>query len=109
MRDHCVNSQFEFMRPAHASSVADVAAFYQMLGTVESYDEAMVALALSLRVPLSDVVYIASKNSSQQHATDGNGARLIAASLGGQGNFSKLTSESDSGNSHVRCRCRRAH
>ena len=78
MRDHCVNSQFEFVRPANASSAAEVASFYQMLGTVESYDEAMVALALSLRVPLSDVVYIASKNSSQEHAIDANGARLIS-------------------------------
>ena len=62
----CTNAQFRYIRPAKGlCSIPELWSFYNLIGTVEAYHEALVIIADDLGVPLSDVLYVTAKNSSE--------------------------------------------
>jgi hypothetical protein len=58
------NFMFRYLRRSAQDSLKDVLRQYNLIGVTERFDESVVALAASLRIPLSDVLYISSKNST---------------------------------------------
>jgi len=73
MRGSCQNFMFEYLKRAHSSDTPGslvggtlVGGVYGFIGLVERYDESMVMLSYLLRIPLSDVLYLKSKESSKR-------------------------------------------
>lgn len=77
MRSECVNKQFEYVRPGYARTAAEVAGFYHAIGTAELYDDSMVILSDRLGIPLTDVLYVSSKNSTEERRDD-TGSIMVA-------------------------------
>ena len=63
----CNNYQFTYLKKGN-EAVRETIARYQFLLVVERYEESLFILAHHLRVPLSHVLYIASKESDKQKA-----------------------------------------
>merc|ERR1712048_1024088 len=53
--------EFNYIRPSINSTMDDVISAWDFLGVTELIDESMVVLARMLRVPLTDMLYIATK------------------------------------------------
>jgi hypothetical protein len=59
------DGQFHYMKPyPNTTSVNDVQQLYHSIGTMDRFDESVVVLAMKLRIPLTDVLYITAKNTS---------------------------------------------
>lgn len=58
------NFMFRYMRRSAHDSLEDVWRLFDLIGITERFDESLVALAAMLHIPLSDVLYISSKNST---------------------------------------------
>ena len=58
------NFMFRYVRLDADATVEGTLDSYDLVGTVELFDETMVLLAARLGVPLGDVLYVASKNAS---------------------------------------------
>mmetsp|Transcript_124710 Transcript_124710/g.220968 ORF Transcript_124710/g.220968 Transcript_124710/m.220968 type:complete len:393 (-) Transcript_124710:2-1180(-) len=62
------NNQFRYIRPSAEYSIADVVSAYGLIALTERLDDSLVVLAATLKVPLSDVLYLqASKNVSEKY------------------------------------------
>jgi len=61
----CRDAQYHYIKLRQNMSTDAVLDYYHHVGAVERYNEAMVAIATMLRLPLTDVLYVASKNSSE--------------------------------------------
>mmetsp|Transcript_10951 Transcript_10951/g.19687 ORF Transcript_10951/g.19687 Transcript_10951/m.19687 type:complete len:410 (+) Transcript_10951:42-1271(+) len=61
------NLQFRFLRSSVADTVDDVIQKYGLIAVMDRFDESVVVLAATLKIPLSDVFYVASKVSSQKY------------------------------------------
>jgi hypothetical protein len=58
------NQQFEYLQPEKSSTLDETIKFYNFLGLTDRYDESLVALAMTMKVPLTDVLYVTAKNTS---------------------------------------------
>lgn len=58
------NDMFRYIRMFEQDTVDDIFNHYGVVGLTERLDESLVVLAASLKVPLSDVLYLSAKNSS---------------------------------------------
>lgn len=72
LSETCRDFQFNYLRrDINVTSVVNVLSAYDMVGVAERYDEAMVTLLLALRgVRLPDLLFISSKNSSEERRDD---------------------------------------
>lgn len=78
MGSRCRDFQLAYIRPYSATRTIDeLWSFYDRIGTVERYDVTMAQLAIDLALPLSQVVYVTSKNSTEQR-TDDTGKQMVA-------------------------------
>ena len=78
IRGACSNYVFNYLRKNHSDTpeslvgisyergTPGVAGVYGFVGIVERYDESMVMLSFLLRIPLSDVLYLRSKESTMR-------------------------------------------
>jgi len=76
----CANEAFNYIRgPRNTSDpLSLVRNTYSFIGLAERYDESMVLLASILRVPLSQVLYLKSKDSQVPNGTDDKGKSFVA-------------------------------
>lgn len=58
------NEQFRYIRSSTKDTVDSVLDLFSLIGVLERYDESLVVLAATLKVPLSEVLYLTSKNTS---------------------------------------------
>jgi len=58
------NNMFRYIRSSATDTLDDIFNAYGLVGITERLDESLVVLAASLKVPLSDVLYLSAKNSS---------------------------------------------
>lgn len=58
------NEIFRYIRPSAESSMDGVFEAYKFIGVMERYDESLVVLAALLKLPLSEMLYLRSKDSS---------------------------------------------
>jgi hypothetical protein len=73
MRRSCRNYMFKYLKREDSSDTpqslvgsALVGGVYGFIGLAERYDESMVMLSYLLRIPLSDVLYLKSKESANR-------------------------------------------
>lgn len=66
------NFMFKYVRATADDTLDDVFSMYGLVGTLERFDESLVVLAAMLNVPLSDVLYVSSKNSSTNTVIQAN-------------------------------------
>jgi hypothetical protein len=71
----CSNAVFDYMKRDNHDTVSGIVSAYSFIGITERYEESMVMLAFMLRVPLSRVLYLKSKDS--HGGTDENHVVLI--------------------------------
>ena len=89
MRRKCNNHVFKYLKRRASSDTPEslVGGVYGFIGIVERFDESMVMLSYLLRIPLSDVLYLKSKESTKKGfvrhpalAEEDPGVRSYAAS-----------------------------
>lgn len=59
------NFIFRYLRSSAEDTIEDLFKIYGLVSVVERFDESVVVLAATLKIPLSDVLYISSKDSSK--------------------------------------------
>mmetsp|Transcript_48115 Transcript_48115/g.87014 ORF Transcript_48115/g.87014 Transcript_48115/m.87014 type:complete len:394 (-) Transcript_48115:133-1314(-) len=62
------NNEFRYIRMSAQTTIDDLFKFYGLIGVTERLDESLVVLAATLKVPLSDVLYLNGKSSSEGYA-----------------------------------------
>merc|ERR1719375_2098581 len=71
------NFQFDYLKPSDDASIEQVPHFYNFIGLTDRYDESLVVLSKILQAPLTDMLYITSKNTSAGMGhRDGRDARV---------------------------------
>mmetsp|Transcript_154610 Transcript_154610/g.281016 ORF Transcript_154610/g.281016 Transcript_154610/m.281016 type:complete len:401 (+) Transcript_154610:72-1274(+) len=59
------DEQFRYLRGSANDTIEDALSLYGVVGVLERFDESMVVLAATLRVPVTDVLLMSAKNTSQ--------------------------------------------
>lgn len=69
MQRHCRNHMLRYVVPQDVQmspAVSEVIRSYDVIGVVERFEESLVVLADRLKIPLSHVLHLPSKNSSRE-------------------------------------------